>query len=338
MAKKEFSLFKWKQSTVVYYYGLILNKIDEKKLITRREYNNLKSIVGEDVWGYVVALLDKLLNKGDDTCRAFLDLLQTDDDIKCTFPELRNLQMSNTSLLTKPVQYLLNSQPTGLCVIINNETFIYEKKRTGTNKDAGVLAEVFSWLGFRVLCCNDQTQEQIMFTGLQAAPEHGDAFVCCILSHGRENAVLGIDGKPFSIKDIIRTFKATTQSTLTGKPKMFLFQACRGREEQQGVLQKYLQTDDHHSLSIPEEADFLVVMSTVEDYVSFRHPIDGSWFIQSLCQQLKEGCPRGDDMMTILQRMNDEVSQKEASSQPGRRKQMPEVRFTLRKGLFLSPK
>lgn len=85
-------------------YGLILNKIDEKKLITRREYNNLKSIVGEDVWGHVVALLDKLLNKGDDTCRAFLDLLQTDDDIKCTFPELRNLQMSNTSLLTKPVQ------------------------------------------------------------------------------------------------------------------------------------------------------------------------------------------------------------------------------------------
>lgn len=181
------------------------------------------------------------------------------------------------------------------------------------------MAEVFSWLGFRVLCCNDQTQEQMqralncfaspsdlsqlqelgvkewsgsMFTGLQAAPEHGDAFVCCILSHGRENAVLAIDGKPFSIKDIIRTFKATTQSTLTGKPKMFLFQACRGREEQQGVLQKYLQTDDHHSLSIPEEADFLVVMSTVEDYVSFRHPIDGSWFIQSLCQQLKEGCPR----------------------------------------------
>lgn len=131
-----------------------------------------------------------------------------------------------------------------------------------------------------------------MFTGLQAAPEHGDAFVCCILSHGVEDAVLGIDGNPFRTKDIIRTFKASPQSALTGKPKMFLFQACRGKKEQQGVLLKDLQTDDHHSLSIPEEADFLVVMATVEDCVSFRHQIDGSWFIQSLCRQLKEGCQR----------------------------------------------
>lgn len=84
-------------------YGLILNKVDEKRLITRREYNNLKSINREDTWGHVVELVDKILNKGDDTCKAFLDLLQTDEDIKSTYPELRNLQW-NTSPLSKPVQ------------------------------------------------------------------------------------------------------------------------------------------------------------------------------------------------------------------------------------------
>lgn len=46
---------------------------------------------------------------------------------------------------------------------------------------------------------------------------------------------------------------------------------------------------------------------------------------------------RGDDLTTILQRVNNDVSMKEASSQPGERKQMPEVRFTLRKSLVLSP-
>lgn len=46
---------------------------------------------------------------------------------------------------------------------------------------------------------------------------------------------------------------------------------------------------------------------------------------------------RGDDMTTILHRVNDEVSQKEGCSQPGAVKQMPEVRFTLRKRLVLSP-
>ncbi|XP_034059797.1 caspase-10-like, partial [Gymnodraco acuticeps] len=63
--------------------------------------------------------------------------------------------------------YELKSQPTGLCLIINNETFpgdgkqIPENVRHGTDKDAGRLGEVFSWLGFRVLMCKDQTKDQM---------------------------------------------------------------------------------------------------------------------------------------------------------------------------------
>ncbi|XP_003975924.2 caspase-8-like [Takifugu rubripes] len=367
-------------------YGLILNKVDEKKLITRRDYNNLKNINGEDIWGHVIALVDKIMNKGDATCEAFLNLLQTDDDIKSTYPELKNIQWSATIPLTQPVQsssedhfdgmsqeckrirrdeqYELLSQPTGLCVIINNENFLDMKQRSGTNKDAQSLAEVFTWLGFRVLMCKDQTKEKMdralncfaslsdlsqlqefdvkewsgsRFVDLQVDPKHGDAFICCILSHGEKSAVLGIDGEPLCIKQIIRTFKATRQSALVSKPKMFLIQACQGKGTHRGVLLKDLQTDDCHTLSIPEEADILVATATVEDYVSFRHKIDGSWFIQSLCQELKEGCLRGEDMTTILHRVNSEVSQKEAFIHPGEQKQMPEVRFTLRKRLVLSP-
>lgn len=181
------------------------------------------------------------------------------------------------------------------------------------------MAEVFNWLGFRVLICKDQTKDQMDlalncfaslsdlsqlqgfsvkewsgsgFNDLQVAPTHGDAFICCILSHGAKDVVLGTDREPLCVKQIIRTFKATNQSTLTGKPKVFLIQACQGSQKQRGVLSKDLQSDDYHSLSIPEEADFLVATATVEDHVSFRHKIDGSWFIQSVCQQLKEGCPR----------------------------------------------
>lgn len=47
---------------------------------------------------------------------------------------------------------------------------------------------------------------------------------------------------------------------------------------------------------------------------------------------------RGEDIMSILLRVNNEVSQKEGiGSQPGARKQMPEIRTTMRKKLFLSP-
>ncbi|XP_070774488.1 caspase-3-like [Enoplosus armatus] len=366
---------------------LILDKVLEMDLITGREYNKLKSINKEDEEGHIVELVDKIMNKGEGTCQAFLHLLETDEAIKRTFPGLQlNRQLNDTRLLPTPVQacssdnsdvlsqerkrrkkdepYQLNSQPTGICVIINNEKFLYHDERCGTNRDAQSLAEVFSWLGFRVLVCKDQTKDQMDralkrfaslsdlsqlqefsvkewtgsgFADLQEAPKHGDAFVCCILSHGTKGVVLGCDGEPLCIKQITRTFGGADLSTLTGKPKVFLIQACQGGRMQRGVLFEDLQADDSHSLSIPVEADVLVAISTVEDYKSIRHRIDGSWFIQSVCQQLREGCLRGEDITTILHRVNNEVGQKEGSSEPGGAKQMPEVRFTLRKTLVLSP-
>lgn len=84
-------------------HRLILNMVDEKGLLTRREYNNLKSMKGDDE-GLINELLDKIMDKGDDTCRAFLELLQTDEEIKNTFPELKKIQWTNTSLLHTPVQ------------------------------------------------------------------------------------------------------------------------------------------------------------------------------------------------------------------------------------------
>ncbi|XP_038574566.1 caspase-8-like [Micropterus salmoides] len=361
---------------------LILNKVRERSLITKREYNNLKSINKEDEEGHVVELVDKIMNKGEDTCQGFLDLLQTDEDIKSTYPELKKIHLKAPCLLSKPIQacsseinidesqrgkednqYPLNSEPTGLCVIINNENFTQSTTRSGTDKDTQSLAEVFSWLGFRVLMCKDLTKDQmdralkcfasvsslsqlqefsvkewnsIGFTDLQAAPKHGDAFICCILSHGEKGAVLGCDGQALSIKQITQTFKASDQSTLTGKPKVFLIQACQGSQRQARVLFEDLQADGY-SLSIPEEADVLVAIATVEDCVSFRHIKHGSWFIQSVCQHLKEGCPRGEDITTILHRVNNEVAQKETAIARGIAKQMPEVRFTLRKNLVLSP-
>ncbi|XP_074545056.1 caspase-8-like [Halichoeres trimaculatus] len=372
-------------------YSLILNKVYEKKLVTDDDYQDLKSISKGTVREHVNELVDKIMFKGEKRCRAFLDLLQTDDDIKQTYPGLEDLQLNVSSLLPFPVQasssscdhnedkpseikrpnqddpYQLNSRPVGLCVIINNEKFFNkEDDRPGTNKDAESLAKVFSWLGFRVLMFKDQTRDQMdqtltclasvsdssqlqqlrrvkewsggCFTDFQGAAKHGDAFICCILSHGDKGVVEGIDGKPLSIKEITRAFKATDQSALTGKPKVFLIQACQGGQDHRGVLVKDQKADDGcRYLYIPDEADFLLSMATVEDHPAYRDEIDGTWFIQSVCKQLWEYCPRGEHIVTILHHVNGEVSEMEATSVPGEEKQMPKVEFTLRKTLVLSP-
>ncbi|KAK5917622.1 hypothetical protein CgunFtcFv8_002454 [Champsocephalus gunnari] len=77
--------------TLVADYSLILNKAEQNKLITRREYNNLKSINKVDAEGHVLALVDRIINKGEKNRQAFLKLLQTDADIRETFPELKNI-------------------------------------------------------------------------------------------------------------------------------------------------------------------------------------------------------------------------------------------------------
>lgn len=360
----------------------ILNKAHEKNLITGRECNNLTSTNKEDVERQAVNFVDKIIMKGEDKCKAFLNLLEADEAFNTTAPALLTSSLKEASPPSvhtdvhppeskgeeKDDFYQLNSQPTGLCVIINNEKFMDGSERRGTDKDAERLAEVFTWLGFRVLMLKDQTMDQMertlkcfvslsnldqlqlklefkaeewldaKFTDLDQDLHHGDAFICCILSHGVKGAVQGIDLKPLSIKSITTMFKSTQESDLTGKPKVFLIQACQGNETQKGVVVNELETDDSGSCSIPEHADMLIAVATVEDYKAMRHIIDGSWFIQSLCDQLENGCPRGDDFARILHRVNKDVSMKEgAQKKPGATKQTSEFTSRLTKILVLSP-
>ncbi|KAL3059910.1 hypothetical protein OYC64_014500 [Pagothenia borchgrevinki] len=85
-------------------YTLILNKAVQNKLITQREYKNLKSINKLNAEGHVVELLDRIMDKGEKTCLAFLNLLQTDEEIQQTYPELNNILKKENCPLPYPVQ------------------------------------------------------------------------------------------------------------------------------------------------------------------------------------------------------------------------------------------
>ncbi|KAM9323018.1 caspase-8-like [Pholidichthys leucotaenia] len=321
-------------------YRLILNKVHENRLITDREYNNLRDISKEDVEGHV-KLSDKILNKGEEISRCFLNLLQTDEDIKMTVPRdfhsffimpavLKSNKTKILSILSADYRWILNKVLENRLITdreYNNmrdiskedvEGHVVKCSSAGEREPTETLAEVFSWLRFRVLMCKDQTRDQMdstltsfasmsgidehllqewsegRFTSPQEGLVHGDAFVCCILSHGRRRVVLGTDRRSISIKSITRKFKATDQSALTGKPKIFLIQACQvsGGPETDAVPYDVEANDAAAPVYIPEEADFLVAIATVEDYPAYRHRTDGSWFVQTLCEQLWEDCPR----------------------------------------------
>lgn len=171
------------------------------------------------------------------------------------------------------------------------------------------LKEVFQWLGFSVNAHKNQTAQQMKDLLKMYSNNHhdGDCFVCCILSHGSKDGVYGIDGATISRDDIFPPFSGISCPSLINKPKVFFIQACRGKGYQPSAEaqadgnqeaevemenEASLETDAVQMITLPADADFLVARSTVKGYVSLRHTISGSWFIQSLCKQLKTYCPK----------------------------------------------
>ncbi|NXT81828.1 CASP8 protein, partial [Zapornia atra] len=250
--------------------------------------------------------------------------------------------------------YKMTSQPRGVCLILNNHSFakareaVVElknlKDRTGTDVDAAALKRVFRKLHFIVEEHKDLTAEQIYETvDTYRRKDHKDkdCFVCCILSHGKKGVIYGVDGQEVPIQDLTTSFTGQNCHSLAGKPKVFFVQACQGDACQKGVTvetdsgeqDSSVETDARFQLDcIPAEADFLLGMATLQDYVSYRSTVQGTWYIQALCQQLEYSCPRGEDILTILTAVNQEVSRK--SGKQNAEKQMPQPSFTLRKKLI----
>lgn len=247
----------------------------------------------------------------------------------------------------------MKSKPRGYCVIFNNYDFSKArenvpklrkiKDRTGTDLDAEALHNTFSELHFEVVRYKDSTAKKIceILKYYQCMDHNGkDCFVCCILSHGDKGIVYGCDGQEAPIYELTSYFTGLKCPSLAGKPKIFFIQACQGDNYQKGIAvetdseekEAYLEMDSNQKRNIPDEADFLLGMATVNNCVSYRNPTEGTWYIQSLCQSLRERCPRGDDILTILTEVNFEVSNKDDKKNMG--KQMPQPTFTLRKKLY----
>eukprot|EP00079_Xenopus_tropicalis_P020932 XP_012812140.1 PREDICTED: caspase-3 isoform X2 [Xenopus tropicalis] len=112
------------------------------------------------------------------------------------------------------------------------------------------------------------------------------SFVCAILSHGEDGLVYGVDG-PIQIKNLTDLFRGDRCKTLVGKPKLFFIQACRGTDLDSGIETDSGSEPGEEIQRIPVEADFLYAYSTVPGYYSWRNTMNGSWFIQSLCEMIK---------------------------------------------------
>nr|KAF6381397.1 caspase 9 [Pipistrellus kuhlii] len=260
--------------------------------------------------------------------------------------------------------YILNADPCGYCLIINNVNFCHKSglsTRTGSHVDCEKLQRRFRLLHFAVEVESDLTAQR-MLRALEelAQRDHGtlDCCVVVILSHGRQashlqfpGAVYGTDGSAVSVEKIVNLFNGTRCPSLGGKPKLFFIQACGGEKKDQGFEVVSASREDRVPggnpepdarpfqeppggydqpdavSSLPTPSDIFVSYSTFPGFVSWRDTKSGSWYIETLDDVLEQWAP-SDDLQSLLLRVANAVSEK------GTYKQIPGCFNFLRKKLF----
>uniref|UniRef100_A0A3Q4H168 Caspase-6 n=1 Tax=Neolamprologus brichardi TaxID=32507 RepID=A0A3Q4H168_NEOBR len=257
------------------------------------------------------------------------------------------------SYLDPAEEYKMGNKRRGLALIFNQECFFWRlglHDRNGTNADRYNLEKRLKDLNFEVRCYDNYKQEAVLDEIAKAAEEdHSDAdcFFLAFLSHGEDNHVYCYDGK-ISIQEITSMFKGDKCQDLVGKPKIFVIQACRGEKHDDPVtpadavdskVEVFVDASAIHTL--PAGADFIMCYSVAEGYYSHRETINGSWYIQDLCELLQK---HGDtlEFTELLTLVNRKVSMRSVLRARDLhaigKKQVPCFASMLTKKLYFRPK
>ena len=179
-------------------------------------------------------------------------------------------------------------------MIINNKDFVNDvfSTRTGSEKDLKDLVSLFSnVLRFTVtersnLSYPEMSKEIMAFAGKEEQGE-ADMAAVVVMSHGKEGTIYSSDGRWLETDWILKQFNNCWCPSLRGKPKLFIFQSCRGEEKDCGVSAT---ATDSQGMSRGLEMrdvsweDMVIAYSTIRGYVAHRDTVDGSWFVQALCE------------------------------------------------------
>ncbi|CAH0552664.1 unnamed protein product [Brassicogethes aeneus] len=212
----------------------------------------------------------------------------------------------------KESTYDIDPNNPGLCLIINQEAFYKEldqkyvnllslhpfEDRQGTEYDKNKLETTFKSYGFKVVVENNLTHFDLIDTVKKVVKEitvESSIFVC-ILSHGDKDVVYGTNSCKVAVSEIQRILTKSNKTHLSGKPKVLVLQSCQGKEKQKITVsddesEDELTTDGDLTtdgpVTVQDTADNLTFWATVPGYAAIRDKKHGTWFIQTLCDEMQ---------------------------------------------------
>ena len=180
--------------------------------------------------------------------------------------------------------YKMSSNPRSKALIINNYHFTCGMRdRIGTQHDVENLRRLFIYLSFDTTVRNDLSVEEFRESDLSSTSHTDyDCLIVAILTHGIEGNVYSTDGVLIPIATIVSMFDANSCPSLAEKPKIFIFQACRGSNFDGGaqirddriVPQNEVPVEEPDGVGrqvIPSRSDYMIAYSTPTGFVPWRN-------------------------------------------------------------------
>ncbi|CAG5120412.1 unnamed protein product [Candidula unifasciata] len=282
----------------------------------------------------------------------------TEPNISSQLRKYNKLVIENPNSL-----YTMESTPRGHCLIINNELFQNLPPRKGSSKDLNNLDMMFNFLGFQVVSYENKTATgmKILLEEFANSPALGQtsALAVVILSHGGPSDIIyGEDGALIDNSPVAGTFitklqlqkvfSGTNCPSMNGKPKLFILQACRGEESEDGQENNYCRDDapslDHirepETVSddpLPEHraetADMCFLHSSSLGYKAYRSMSQGSPFIQLFTERIFQHAHEK-SLQSIVMMIQNEFSTKAITTT---KMTMPEYSSSLTKKWYFNP-
>ncbi|ELU15937.1 hypothetical protein CAPTEDRAFT_213159, partial [Capitella teleta] len=124
---------------------------------------------------------------------------------------------------------------------------------------------------------------------------NASSLVVVIMTHGGDNSFSGVDGHEIRRDDVLLKFSRDNAPDLIKKPKLFLFQACRGDHEDftqedsasecesEALVAGATAGQPVQSKTVPMP-NMLIVNATLPGYPAYRNPNFGSWLIGDFCR------------------------------------------------------
>ncbi|GMT25416.1 hypothetical protein PFISCL1PPCAC_16713, partial [Pristionchus fissidentatus] len=211
------------------------------------------------------------------------------------------------------------------------------------------LSQLFYEMGFDVQARENLTGQAMLdvVANFAASDEHkntSSAFVF-ILSHGNSGTLEGVDGEFVNKHDVERKFEAHIAPALAKKPKVIVYQSCRGGQSDPGKYCDSSRVEEDLPLQdvspeqrIPTCSGMLVAYSTADFHLSKRSRT-GTRYIQQFIKTTRQYAHK-EDILSILTRLRSSVWQECTTLANGKRDlhmQAPEFTSRLDKIFYFFP-